>query len=103
MISRAKQNAVVDICALIAFIPSTLSGLVLFILLPAGGYQGGWNPLYAESVLGVTRSGWVDIHNYSSLIFVAFIILHVLLHWKYYRYLRRCFRVRDTDSCETEQ
>jgi hypothetical protein len=102
MISRAKQNAVVDICALIAFIPSTLSGLVLFILLPAGGYQGGRNPLYAESVLGVTRYGWIDIHNYSSLIFVVFLVLHLFLHWKYFKNLLGCFRVRDTDSCETE-
>ncbi|KQC03162.1 MAG: hypothetical protein APR53_01570 [Methanoculleus sp. SDB] len=103
MISRAKQNAVVDICALVAFIPSTVSGLVLFLLLPAGGYQGGRNLLYAESVLGVTRSGWIDIHDYSSLIFVVFLILHLLLHWRYFKNLPRIFRVRETDRCETDR
>ena len=40
---RITINALVDIGCLITFIPSLVSGLVLYLVLPSGGGQGsGW-------------------------------------------------------------
>ncbi|NYT05163.1 MAG: DUF4405 domain-containing protein [Methanomicrobiales archaeon] len=100
MISSVKQNAIVDLCALCAFLPSLVSGLVLLVLLPSGGYQGGRNPLYGEAVLGIARSDWVVLHNASSMVFAALVLLHILLHWRYFRNIPRCFRNRAAEHCE---
>ncbi|MDV4343951.1 DUF4405 domain-containing protein [Methanoculleus sp. YWC-01] len=86
-------NALVDIGCLITFIPSVISGLVLYLVLPSGGGRGsGW-----ELFLDIPRSQWVVMHDNSSLVFAALIIIHLLLHWKFFRHINRYF-TRDTTS-----
>jgi Domain of unknown function (DUF4405) len=84
---RITMNALVDIGCLITFIPSLVSGLVLFLILPSGGGRGsGW-----ATYLGIPRNQWVAIHNYTSLIFAALLIIHLILHWMFFRNIRKCF------------
>jgi len=81
---RTTINALVDIAALILFIPSLISGLVLYLVLPEGGGRGsGW-----ATWLGIARNQWVTMHNYTSLVFAALIIIHLLLHGYYFRNIR---------------
>jgi hypothetical protein len=78
---RITINALVDIGCLITFIPSLISGLVLYLVLPEGGGRGsGW-----ATYLSIPRNQWVTMHNYTSLLFAALLILHLLLHWKFFR------------------
>lgn len=78
---RVTINALIDIGCLIIFIPSLISGLVLYLVLPEGGGRGsGW-----ATFLGIARNQWVNMHNYTSLVFAALLILHLLLHWKFFR------------------
>ena len=80
---RITINALVDIGCLITFIPSLISGLVLYLVLPEGGGRGsGW-----ATYLGIARNQWVTMHNYSSLVFAALLIMHLLLHWKFFRHI----------------
>lgn len=79
---RIALNAVVDIGCLITFIPSAISGLVLYFALPAGGRGSGW-----IEFLGIPRNQWVAMHNNSSLLFVVLLTLHLLLHWKFFWHL----------------
>ncbi|WP_214019679.1 DUF4405 domain-containing protein [Methanoculleus sp.] len=89
-------NALVDIGCLITFIPSIVSGLVLYLVLPSGGGRGGgW-----ELFLGIPRNQWVIMHDNSSLVFAALIIIHLLLHWKFLRHIDRCFVRGKTSSAE---
>jgi len=86
-------NALVDIGCLITFIPSVISGLVLYLVLPSGGGRGsGW-----ELFLDIPRSQWVVMHDNSSLVFAALIIVHLLLHWKFFRHIDR-YLTRDTTN-----
>ena len=63
-------NALIDISCLITFIPSLISGLVLYRVLPS---------------LGINGSQWLIIHDYTSLAFAALLIIHLFLHWKLLR------------------
>jgi hypothetical protein len=82
---KITVNAIVDIGCLVTFIPSLISGLVLYLVLPSGGGKGGGS----ESYLGIARDQWLNMHNYTSLIFAALIIIHLVLHWMYFRNIRK--------------
>ncbi|RXE56825.1 hypothetical protein ABH15_01315 [Methanoculleus taiwanensis] len=97
---KAVINAFVDAIALILFIPSLISGVVLYVVLPSGGggFRGGTSVASADIFLGIARSDWKDLHTYTSLAFAALIIVHLLLHWRYMRSLGRIFRGTRTDT-----
>jgi cytochrome b subunit of formate dehydrogenase len=80
-------NSVVDLLMLIVLIPNLISGIVLYAILPESGRFSGL-ALY----LGITRNGWKDLHNYAGFALAALIILHLVLHWRYFRALPSRFR-----------
>jgi len=83
---RITANALVDLGSLIMLILSFATGLVLYLVLPEGGGRGsGW-----VTYLGIPRNQWVPLHNYTSLIFVALLVIHLLLHWKFFRHINTC-------------
>jgi hypothetical protein len=96
---RITINALIDIGCLITFIPSLISGLVLFLFLPSGGGRGGnW-----ATWMGITRDQWLNMHNYWSLAFAALLIIHMLLHWKFFRNIKKSFKTdgKEPDDCST--
>lgn len=93
---RIVVNALVDIGCLIMLIPSLLTGLVLYIVLPEGGGKGSGFVTF----LGITRNQWVTLHNNTSLLFVALLIIHLLLHWKFFRHINRHLNPKTDDECE---
>jgi len=82
MFSRAKLNFLVDALILVAFLAATVSGLVL-LTMPHGGYQGGRNPDFGESVLFLSRDNWNDVHVWGSLAVIVGIVVHLALHWRW--------------------
>jgi len=94
---RITVNALADIGCLVTFIPSLISGLVLFLFLPSGGGKGGSFATY----LGIARDQWLTMHNYWSLAFTAFLIIHLLLHWMYFWNIRKCLVpvTKDAGTC----
>lgn len=95
---RITLNALIDIGCLITFIPSLISGMVLFLFLPSGGGRGG----SLATWMGIARDQWLNMHNYSSLVFAALLIIHLLLHVKFFRNIRSCLTTGDKKACETE-
>jgi hypothetical protein len=96
---RVTLNTLIDIGCLITFIPSLVTGLVLYLVLPSGGGRGNSYALY----LGITRSHWVTMHDYTSFAFTALLIIHLLLHWKFFRNTQRNLKPegKERDNCET--
>lgn len=96
---RVTINALIDIGCLISFIPSLISGLVLLLVLPEGSGRGGGLAQY----LGIVRSQWVTMHNGTSLVFTVLLIIHLLLHWKFFYHIRKCLNPSPKESCGTEE
>jgi hypothetical protein len=77
---KTTLNLIVNIACLVTFIPSLFSGLVLYFYLPSGSGRGG-----LVTYLGLTRSQWLGFHDYTSFAFTGFLIIHLALHWKFFR------------------
>lgn len=82
MSNKARVNYALDAVIAIAFIISAASGLVLWLDGP-GGYRGGRNPAYREAIVGLSRATWNDLHAWVSLVMMAGIGLHLVLHWQW--------------------
>jgi len=94
---RITINALVDIVCLITFIPWLISGLVLYLVFPeAGGRGSGW-----LLFLGIPKNQWETMHNYTSLIFAALLIIHLILHWMFFRNIKKYFKLKGKQECET--
>ena len=78
---KIKLNAYVNILSLISLILSAISGLILLWVLPNGTGKLG------AIFLNISRHYWVYLHNYSSLIFLGFMVLHLLLHFNWIKNL----------------
>jgi cytochrome b subunit of formate dehydrogenase len=79
-LSKTKLNYLLDAVIALAFILSALSGIV-FLFAGSGGYQGGRNPGFQTEMLGISRSVWSDLHTWVSLVMIAGVAVHLLLHW----------------------
>ncbi len=82
---RITINALVDIGAVITFVPCLISGLVLYFFLPSGGGRGNSWSTWME----IPRYDWIHMHDIASFAFTALLILHLLLHWKFLRNIRK--------------
>ena len=80
---RAKINYAVDLIIGAGFLLSALSGLVLFFAGSSGGYQGGRNPAWGRAVMGLSRNGWMSLHDCSSIVMIVGVLGHFILHWNW--------------------
>jgi len=81
MSNKARIHYALDAVIALAFILSAVSGVVLW--LGGGGYQGGRNPAYQVTILGLGRAAWNDLHFWTSLVMMAGVGLHLALHWRW--------------------
>jgi hypothetical protein len=79
---RTTLNFIVDAVALLDLLLMTATGILLKTVLPpgSGGGHGGGE---ARTLLGLGRHDWGSIHFILSLIFIALIVTHLLLHWRW--------------------
>jgi len=91
--NKLKINSIIDILAAVAFLGSSLSGLVLLIALPSGsGFRGGKGIIITESVFGLGRHEWASFHNISSIALLIFILIHLILHWQWIKKIPNYFK-----------
>ncbi|HOO54915.1 MAG TPA: DUF4405 domain-containing protein [Methanothrix sp.] len=85
--NRTALNLLVDVISFFAFLASTASGLVLWQVLPTRGYgfRGGRTVVAEQLFLGLSRQDWLNLHNHTSLLLAALIVLHTALHWRWIR------------------
>ncbi|MBW3004199.1 DUF4405 domain-containing protein [Candidatus Woesearchaeota archaeon] len=82
-----KTNIIVDIIAFVFFIPVTISSFVLYYIMPKG--TGG---SHAVTVLSLTRGEWVSAHYITGFIFIALMITHLILHWRFIKNIPGCLK-----------
>lgn len=80
--NKVKMNYLLDVVIGLAFLLSAATGIA-FLFLGSGGYQGGRNPGFQTVWLGLSREVWSDLHTLGSLVMIAGIGAHLILHWKW--------------------
>jgi hypothetical protein len=80
--NKTKLNYSLDAVIGVAFALSAVTGMA-FLLMGSGGYQGGRNPGFATELLGISRTTWSDLHTWASLVMIAGVVVHLVLHWKW--------------------
>ncbi|MDD1717837.1 MAG: DUF4405 domain-containing protein [Methanoregulaceae archaeon] len=88
---RVQVNAIVDLLALITLVPSVITGIVLLIVLPVGSSL-------RSVFLGITRFQWIRVHDVTSVALAVLIVLHIALHWKFYRKIARILRTGNEED-----
>lgn len=81
--TKTKLKYALDVLLLVAFLLSAVTGIILWLGGSSGGYQGGSNPAFQTTLLGIARETWKDLHTLSSLVMVAGVGLHLVLQWKW--------------------
>ncbi len=80
--NKARVNLVLDAMIGIAFLVEAVSGFVLAIVLPHGGFQGGRNALHNAQFL-ITRDQWLLWHDGFAIVMVVGVLAHVIVHWRW--------------------
>jgi hypothetical protein len=83
MKNKAKINLIIDAILMVLLMAMAGFGLLIkYVLVP--GFKR--NVLYGSDVelyfLGLDRHKWGSVHLWVSLVFIALIVLHIVLHWK---------------------
>jgi len=87
MTTRAALLYYTAVSAFLLFLLEAFSGFVLWLAVSGGdGFGGG--PGGAErpgpgAFLSVTRSDWIDIHDWAGVALLVIIGLHIVLHWRW--------------------
>ena len=91
-LNKARINFVIDVAIGIAFLVEVASGLVLWLVLPRGGYRGGRNQLYGQTLI-LSREGWLTLHDWGAVVMVLGILVHLVMHRRWiYHTLRSLWR-----------
>ncbi len=80
--TKAKWNLLVDALTGVAFVVEAISGFVLWLVLPHGGFQGGRNLAYGQEFL-FSRNTWLSLHDWFAVVMVLGILVHLVLHWRW--------------------
>ena len=75
---RAETRYFVDIAMLFVFIICAVTGFILWYAFPSGSGGGQWSIF-----LGLAKHDWIKIHDYSSLVLTATIIIHLVINLKW--------------------
>ena len=75
---KTKINYFVDLLMLIFFVINSITGLIIFFFLPTGVKRGGY-----QVFLGIIKQNWVDIHNWSGILLILTIVIHLIIHWNW--------------------
>lgn len=73
---KPKINYLVDFIALISFLVTSITGLIIFLFLPSGVRQGRF-----QEFIGITKEVWNFIHIWSGILMLVLVVIHLILHW----------------------
>ena len=79
--TQARNNWLIDAAGFVGGLLVALSG-VYFLIVPAGGYQGGRNALYDVTIL-FDRSSWDDLHTWGGVTMIVAVVIHFAIHWRW--------------------
>ena len=96
---RPTLNFIIDVLGFIFLVCLAVTGVIMkYVLLPGTGgrgreISGGRGREHIETFISLSRHQWGDIHFWFSLGFVAIVLIHVILHYKWLKgYIKSLFK-----------
>jgi len=78
----------VDILMFVDFLALATSGFILWLVLPRGSGASGANFL-------LLREQWLRMHDFTSVILVALLLIHLILNWVWIQAMfRNVFKIK---------
>jgi len=100
---RNTLNFIIDMAGFGVLLALTCTGVIMKYVLPPGtgglgrSATGGHGRGDIKTLLAMTRHQWGSIHFVLAVVFVALIIVHLALHWKWIKNtLKSLFRPSPT-------
>jgi hypothetical protein len=78
MMSKNDRNFWLDITMFFAFSITVVSGLLLWLVIPASSYQG---------FVGIDRAMWIVVHKGSGVLGLLGVEIHIVWHWDWLKAL----------------
>jgi uncharacterized membrane protein len=75
-VNRSLANVLIDLAAAMLFVAMVATGYILRFPLPPGTNR-------TLTMWGLTRHRWGDIHYWISFALLAFVAIHLVLHWNW--------------------
>lgn len=79
---KAGVNFWVDVLAFLTFVICAVSGWALMAIHPID-YSVEMGLLNSDMLWGISRFEWLHIHNIIGWIFVALVVAHLAMHWRW--------------------
>ncbi len=105
MSKKAKVCYLVDVFLFLAGLACALSGFVLMAG-GEGGFRGGRNAAFSQSILGVARHTWETMHEASGIAITLGVLVHILLHWRWLVYMTANLfkpKAKEAPACPPEE
>ncbi|MBN2110194.1 MAG: DUF4405 domain-containing protein [Methanosarcinaceae archaeon] len=97
--NRTKANYLTDIVLTLLFIVVTITGLVMYLVIPEGVPHGRF-----QEYLGLSKASWILIHNRSAVLMTVLVGVHLILHKKWIVCITKDVVSRNNCSkCETTE
>ena len=96
---RTTLNFIVDLISFLNLACLAFTGFIIKYILPpgSGGHgrdlHGGRGHVDIKQLWSMSRHEWGDIHFYLSVLFLAFMVVHIILHWGWIKnYFKSLFK-----------
>lgn len=93
--NKMKTNYIIDFLAFVSFVITAVSGLAIKFFMPSGVRQGRF-----QEFLGIQKGAWSQIHDWSGIILIIFVIIHLILHWDWIVCMTK--GMFQSDKCEVK-
>ena len=88
--SRGTLNFILDLVSFLNLSGLIFTGFIMKYILPPGTgglgrilHGGNGRGINVKELWSMTRHEWGSIHFYLAVVFVALMIIHIVLHWKW--------------------
>jgi|WetSurMetagenome_2_1015567.scaffolds.fasta_scaffold620451_2 hypothetical protein len=82
------KNYVLFVLMFILGLFQAITGLLLWWVIPGGGFQGGKGQDTGSIILW-DRHTWITLHNWMAVALLVLVICHVILHWKWITFMTK--------------
>ena len=92
------MNFIIDVLSFVFLVCLVMTGIIMNYILPPGTggrgrvITGGRGGEHIKTFISLGRHEWGDIHFWVSLAFIAIVVIHILLHYRWLKgYIKSLF------------